>query len=538
MNIKSEGSFYTPTVLANFLMSESLSFFHDTEGISILEPSCGDGVFLAALLEDKKGAKNVNSIYAVEKNMKELKKAKTTRKELIDNGIIPSYFVADFLNFKPKGSTKFELIIGNPPYIHKKHLSSEQIEQSKEILELKGIKNTSISNIWISFVVKAIDMLKDNGVLCYILPSEMLQVKYAKEIRRLLFCEFDEITFLTFSEKIFTDIEQDVIVLICKRKSENKVIKHGSLTRERDSFKIEYRTISPKSYFQDKWLWYLLKQEEVASIKKILDQFTKINDLCESGAGIVTGNNDYFIVSKSSIKKYGLQKYCKPILKKSFFIKDTIIIRENEFRKISDKELPCYLIDLNRIKSNRMPKRIKEYIAKGELEDVHKGYKCNIRPEWYKVPSIWSSEGVFFKRSHLYPKILYNECGAFITDTGYRIKMKESVSIKNLVFCFYNSLTLLLAELNGRNYGGGVLEVTPKEFQNLRLPFYDAGEILFEQLQQRFSSGVPIEDILDFTDRVILHQQFDISMETIQMIKNVRKTLLINRLPNGYNSPE
>lgn len=45
-----------------------------------------------------------------------------------------------------------------------------------------------------------------------------------------------------------------------------------------------------------------------------------------------------------------------------------------------------------------------------------------------------------------------------------------TVSAKTLIYCFVNSLTALSAELEGRHYGGGVLELVPSEIEKLLLP--------------------------------------------------------------------
>ena len=56
-----------------------------------------------------------------------------------------------------------------------------------------------------------------------------------------------------------------------------------------------------------------------------------------------------------------------------------------------------------------------------------------------------------------------------MTDTAYHIRMQDKWNVKDLCFSFYNSLTLLFAEIEGRFYGGGVLELTPEEFRGLPL---------------------------------------------------------------------
>ena len=73
------------------------------------------------------------------------------------------------------------------------------------------------------------------------------------------------------------------------------------------------------------------------------------------------------------------------------------------------------------------------------------------------------------KRSHDTPRLIHNRLDAFTTDTAYRISSK-TVSPETLIYCFLNSLTALSAELEGRHYGGGVLELVPSEIEKLLLP--------------------------------------------------------------------
>jgi hypothetical protein len=72
------------------------------------------------------------------------------------------------------------------------------------------------------------------------------------------------------------------------------------------------------------------------------------------------------------------------------------------------------------------------------------------------------------KRSHNTPRLILNKIGAYTTDTAYRIRTRDVPSEK-IVGCFFNPLTALSAELEGRYYGGGVLELIPSEIERLLL---------------------------------------------------------------------
>ena len=117
-------------------------------------------------------------------------------------------------------------------------------------------------------------------------------------------------------------------------------------------------------------------------------------------------------------------------------------------------------------------KNVKKYIDLGEAQKLHTRFKCRIRSPWYTVPSVYSTEIGMLKRSHNSPRLILNKAGAFTTDTAYRIRSRK-VAAEKLVCCFVNPLTSLSAELEGRHYGGGVLELVPSEIEKLMIPIPD-----------------------------------------------------------------
>ena len=114
-------------------------------------------------------------------------------------------------------------------------------------------------------------------------------------------------------------------------------------------------------------------------------------------------------------------------------------------------------------------KNVKKYLNEGVLEELHTRYKCKIREPWYSVPSVYKTEIGMLKRCHDAPKLILNEFGAYTTDTAYRIR-SSALSSLNLVYAFINPLSSLCAEIEGRHYGGGVLELVPSEIEELLIP--------------------------------------------------------------------
>src|SRR5208337_2516314 len=144
-----------------------------------------------------------------------------------------------------------------------------------------------------------------------------------------------------------------------------------------------------------------------------------------------------------------------------------------------------------------------EYIQLGESQNLHTRYKCRIRNPWYAVPSVYTTKIGMLKRSHDTPRLIYNRLGAFTTDTAYRINTTVSTPEK-LIYCFLNALTALSCELEGRHYGGGVLELVPSEIERLLVPLVraPAGKLL--RLDRRLRQSTSVENVFRDQDAAIL----------------------------------
>jgi hypothetical protein len=165
--------------------------------------------------------------------------------------------------------------------------------------------------------------------------------------------------------------------------------------------------------------------------------------------------------------------------------------------------LPTNFLDFGEVKFERLPRGAQNYIRAGEAQQLHGRYKCRIRSPWYAVPSVYASAIGMLKRSHHFPRLILNKAGAYTTDTAYRIR-SESVPPEKLVFCFVNSLTALTAELEGRHYGGGVLELVPSEIERLLVPLPSGEEYDLFRLDKAVRAVGDADALLCRQDEIVL----------------------------------
>lgn len=548
MNNKEKGSYYTPQLLADFIVYHLFDErnFTFSDKISVLEPSAGDGVFFKSILDNKnfidrsefKLPQKIN-ILAVERETEELEKIKTYAQPLISKYRKVAYLNTDYLDFQLENKAKFDLIIGNPPYIKSNYLSDSQIAACLEIHKRSELSNKKIKNIWTSFLVGAVQSLTDDGALAFVLPAELLQVIYAKEIRDLLKDNFEngKIDIFSFNELVFKDIEQDVVVLVCAKNQQNPGISFYHVNKLEDLKTPDYTKDNSNVHRTtlDKWTNYILSDSDLNFLDKIKDSrsLKTIRDYTDSVAGIVTAANDYFITNQTTINDYDLSEQAKPIVQKSSHLPSALIITKDDMDKSSKDGVSCFLIDFKNEPSINFPQKHQEYLRIGVGRKLHQRYKMKLRENWYSIPSVWGSEGFFTKRSNIFPRVIINQAEALVTDSFYRIKMHEGNEIRDLAFSFYNTLTFIYAELEGRYYGGSVLELTPNEFKNLTIPYVaNVKPRYISKLEKLMRSKAKPNELLEFTDRAILIDYYGMTESDVKRLRAIYIALVKRRLKN------
>ena len=515
--------------------------------LDILEPSVGGGMFLDSLLNGnhyaekqpfnmpklKIDAIEINRDVAQNTSAKSNTYSKSKGKVKVQN--------EDYLKHFLGSTKKYDLIIGNPPYVRRRNMHIEQRELCAEVHKATGLRDENPKNLWTGFLMGAKASLKKKGIIAFVLPTDLLQVKYSEEIRDILRKDFDRVEIFTFNWlafKKFDDIEQDVVILICSNghgyKNDDIDFFHINSEEDLDEPKVTADHNNTRRSTLNKWTNYVLDDDEFSLLDHLYKNVLKsktISDYCTSGAGIVTAANDYYIVNKETVEKYLLWDIAKPTIKKSSSMLPALTVTSGDLEKRAAEGAELFFLNFPDEPRDDLPKSYLEYLDMCEKDGIDQRYKMLLRENWYAVPSVWSSEAFFTKRSNVYPRIIINEANAYVTDAFYRIRMKEGLSEKNLSFSFFNTFTFIYSELMGRYYGGGVLELTPNEFKGLPIPYINKtvdGKL--KKLDHMVRNRTNLSEILDYTDKVILQEIYGVSKQETTQLRNIYRKLLIRRL--------
>jgi len=524
---KLRGGFYTPSSIASFILKWG---FNGSKNHDVLEPSCGDGVFLE---EIKKVGYSYNSVDAIELDAIEAGKAKSIH--------LPRTKIScrDFHVFCNKTRKRYDLIVGNPPYIRYQYFDKQQRNEAEMIFRRANLKYSKLTNAWVSFVVGSSLLLKNCGKIGFVLPAEILQVSYAKTLRQFLAHFYNKINIISFKKLVFPDIQQEVVLLLCeKNQSATHCIEHLELNDSDDLAMLDITKLrSPKKnidFKSNKWTFYFLNQKEINFLEKLQEQKTVpiLGDYATVEVGITTGANPFFTVPLSTVKNYNMQRYAKPLVGRSVQVPSAIFTAK-DWETNRDNGAKAHLLVFPTKDKLKKNEAAMNYLNCGRQQGIDKGYKCKIRDEWQIVPSLRISDALFIRRNNIYPKLIINEAKAYTTDTMHRVTPKANVNIKALTASYYNSLSLAFAEICGRSHGGGVLELMPNEVEEIMLPYHPDNAPLLNFIDGMIRDGKPIEDILEVTNKKVLKEHYGFSAKEISLANSIWKKLSDRRLNRG-----
>ncbi len=526
---KLRGGFYTPAIIAKFILRWAVN---GNKNYDILEPSCGDGIFLKQIKENKFLYKSITALEIEPKEAQKASKIPLPNMKVINT---------DFYKYCYTTDDKFDLVIGNPPYIRYQYFDKNQREIAENIFKKINLHYSKLTNPWVSFVVGSSLLLKEKGKIAFVLPGEILQVTYAKQLRDFLAHYFNKINIISFRKLVFPGVQQEIVLLLCeKNDSGTHLIEHLEVNTADDLQNLDIQKLKyPKKkidFKSNKWTFYFLDQKEIDFIENILHKksIKPLRNYAKVEVGITTGFNKFFSVTESTVNEYNLKKYVHPLVGRSANV-PSIIFKNSDWKSNVQNNMRSYLISFPTRK--KIVKKGLEYIKKGEKEGIQNLYKCGNRDEWQIVPSTWVSEALFLRRNHIYPKFTLNLAKAYTTDTMHRVTVNKNkdiltnkkIDLRSLIASYYNSLSFAFTEIYGRSHGGGALELMPNEVEDILIPYDEKNKKILSKIDTMIRKGVDIDEILKFTDNIIL-KRLGFSNSEIKLANTIWKKLLNRRL--------
>ncbi len=143
--------------------------------LHVLDPAVGDGVFLQAMEEQlrQRGLGNRARLYGMDLRPEAVHQ---TQSAVPEAATVPGNFLLD----DPPGPDRYDLIIGNPPYLGQRDVV--RLDYGPELTDRFGYKD----DLYVYFLQRSLSLLDDGGVLAMVTSDSWLTLAGKEHLRRRL----------------------------------------------------------------------------------------------------------------------------------------------------------------------------------------------------------------------------------------------------------------------------------------------------------------------------------------------------------------
>jgi len=507
------GQYYTPPPIVELITEMCIRSPND----KVLDPACGSGGFLVKAyhkLKDLKKKENpfaddaklheeiLNQLYGVDINPfpAQLSSINLAVRNLKVASRHINLVVSDFFKVKPSLSVipkDLDVVVTNPPYTRQEEMEyKDQIrEEALTYSDGSKIELDARAGIYAYFFTHSAKFLKNHGMMGQITSDTWLDVGFGEDLKRFFLDHFKIhaviwydvrafekalvgtcITILEKEDKSKEDRDDNIVKFVRIKKAMPTEVLVRTIETAKEDFEDERIGITVKKQKElqpkDKWGKFLRAPAIYFKIKEN-PKMAKLGELARVSYAIKTGANEFFYLDKEKVKLWGIEKK---------FLEPLISSPKNIRIEIQPKDVNEWVLMVHEPKEKLQDTNVIKYIEHGENVEVRikggkkggtivKGYhnlsSVKSRKTWYDLGEREPSPLLFSCR--IWERCIFavNKAKAQADKAFYEIRPKKIEHINVLAGVLNSSLTALLAELHGRFYGGGVLELEIYECKDL-----------------------------------------------------------------------
>jgi hypothetical protein len=423
-----------------------------------LEPCVGEGALLKSLSDAGVRREQIRGIDIKPNN------AESDKLAVVVRGV-------EFLEWSLATRERFDKIIANPPYLAIERLQKRLRDSSCRIRAFGDIRVTAGCNSWFAFLCAAINVLRENGSLCFLLPAAFEYANYARGLRSKMPDHFEHVSVYRSHKPLFKHVQDGSIILLARRfRSTIKRATNGEQQIRRETF--EGAGELPGSLFagdhENRGETAILYAPSISVPRE-----TKlVRDLVKIGIGAVTGDSDYFLMNDEQRRALRLPTGAfKPALTRARQL-TAYVITLAVWQALRDQGERVWLFYPTG-NSSRHP-AVAKYLRWGKSRGCElTNHKVAIRSPWFRVLLPEPFDGFMSGMSAKGPFIAMRQMnGLTATNTLYGVNFLQCGSQEARCALALGLLTSHAREQLSRvqrNYADGLIKYELGDLRELRL---------------------------------------------------------------------
>jgi hypothetical protein len=471
------GQIATPSVLARDILTYGLELLPSQTSVRFLDPAIGTGAFFSALLSTE-SCRTVEAAdgYEVDPQyevpVRHLWSATPLR-----------LHIADFTRVSPPDTEteRFNFVVCNPPYVRHHHLPNTEKVRLQPITEaVFGVPVGGLAGLYCYFLALAHLWMRTGAIACWLIPSEFMTVKYGYAVKRYL---LNRVTLVRIHRFDPHDVQFDDVLV-----SSAVVFFRNAPPPPNHSVEFTYsgavgrpevsRCVSAEALCREtKWTRFPVAGTRDTSSSTTLGDYFHIK------RGLVTGSNQFFILTPEQIEQQGLPwEWFRPILPSPRYLECDEVIGDKDGNPMLTQQL--FLLDC------RLPEEevktvspvLWSYIETGIPEVSHR-YLCRHRTPWYRqeerphTPFVCTYIGRRNTKRGVPFRFIFNQSRATVPNVYLMLYPKPTLAQALQVEpTLAREVWRLLLNIQpdalldeGRVYGGGVHKLEPSELSKVPL---------------------------------------------------------------------
>lgn len=300
---KNNGIFYTDLFLADKMVKS----LHIKKKDVIMDPCCGTGSFVMTALSN--GYKNV---YGIDQDAEAI----TVCKKTTDNDKLMAMDTlgvsGDVIRSALELKEKVDFIIGNPPYAP----LGDGVSIDSDTAFLSKVINSG-SNLFVAALYRAFELVKEEGIISYIIPKNFLHVMGYSELRKYILNNKTIVSIVDLG-MYFKKVRGEQIVITIK----NVKPKDNSKIQLLQLVEAEFvkTTLIAQKFYEDEILLFR-SSRDVRIYKNLTTKYDKFDDVCEGYVGRGKSKSSEAIIGKE-IRKFGYKNHKTPKSGNQIFIQN------------------------------------------------------------------------------------------------------------------------------------------------------------------------------------------------------------------------